>query len=138
MSNIFFERFAELCKENGETPNSVAKTLGISSGSITAWKNGTAPRSQTVSKLADYFHVSTDYLLGNVSDPFFHLDNERILAEINSYGDKTEKTPTGSGERDILDEVDLAFYGNYKELSESNKETLRAMARVLLEQENKG
>ena len=116
MGNIFFERFAELCKEIGETPNSVAKTLGISSGSVTAWKNGTEPRNKTLSAIADHFGVTTDYLLGK----------------------ETEKAPTGSGERDILDEVDLAFYGNYKELSEANKETLRAMARVLLEQENKG
>ena len=116
MGNIFFERFAELCKGIGETPNSVAKTLGISSGSVTAWKNGTEPRNKTLSAIADYFGVTTDYLLGK----------------------ETEKAPTGSGERDILDEVDLAFYGNYKELSEANKETLRAMARVLLEQENKG
>ena len=55
-----------------------------------------------------------------------------------THYEQTEKAPTESGERDILDEVDLAFYGNYKELSEANKETLRAMARVLLEQENKG
>ena len=116
MGNIFFERFADLCKGIGETPNSVAKTLGISSGSVTAWKNGTEPRNKTLSAIADHFGVTTDYLLGK----------------------ETEKAPTGSGERDILDEVDLAFYGNYKELSEANKETLRAMARVLLEQENKG
>lgn len=38
---------------------------------------------------------------------------------------------------DILDDVDIAFYGNYKELTEANKETLRAMARVLKEQEAK-
>lgn len=137
MGNIFFERFAELCKENGETPNSVAKALGISSGSVTAWKNGTAPRSQTVSKLADYFHVSTDYLLGNVNDPFFHLDNERILAEINSYGDKTEKAPTGSGKRDILDDIDIAFYGEYRELTEDDKETIRDMVRVMRERRAK-
>lgn len=137
MGNIFFERFAELCKENGETPNSVAKALGISSGSVTAWKNGTAPRSQTVSKLADYFHVSTDYLLGNVNDPFFHLDNERILAEINSYGDKTEKAPTGSGKRDILDDIDIAFYGEYRELTEDDKETVRDMVRVMRERRAK-
>ena len=133
MGNIFFERFAELCKENNETPNSVAKALGISSGSVTAWKNGTAPRSQTVSKLADYFYVSTDYLLGNVSDPFFHLDNTRILAEINSYDNESKKAPTGTGERDVLDDIDIAFYGEYKELTEDDKETVRDMVRVMRE-----
>lgn len=48
-------------------------------------------------------------------------------------GPQKGKTPTVSGERDILDEVDVAFYGDYKELSEDDKETLRAMARVMRE-----
>lgn len=64
MGSIFFERYAELCKVAGETPNSVAKIIGASSGSVTAWKNGTEPRNKTLSKIADYFGVSTDYLLG--------------------------------------------------------------------------
>ena len=64
MGNIFFERFSALCKEAGETPNSVARRIGASSGSVTAWKRGTAPRNDTLSKIADFFGVSTDYLLG--------------------------------------------------------------------------
>lgn len=77
MGSIFFNRFSDLCKEKGTTPNSVAKTLGISSGSITAWKNGTEPRNATLSNIADYFGVTTDYLLGK----------------------EAEKAPTPKGER---------------------------------------
>lgn len=54
----------DLCKDDGETPNSIAKLIGASSGSVTAWKNGSAPRNATLSKIADHFNVSTDYLLG--------------------------------------------------------------------------
>ena len=32
---------------------------------VSAWKSGTKPRIETISKIADYFGVSTDYLLGN-------------------------------------------------------------------------
>lgn len=128
----------ELLRERGISGAKMSSDLGMSRSFMTELRKGRAKsiKTETARKIADYFGVSTDYLLGNVSDPFFHLDNERILAEINDDG--KEKAPTGSGERDILDDVDLAFYGNYKELSEANKETLRAMARVLLEQENKG
>lgn len=91
--SIFFDRYSALCKERGESPNSVAKKLGFSSGSITAWKRGTMPRIETVNMLASFFNVSADYLLGNVSDPFFYLDNDRIKAEINSYEDTPEKKP---------------------------------------------
>ena len=33
MGSSFFERYAELCKAKKETPNSVAKAIGASSGS---------------------------------------------------------------------------------------------------------
>lgn len=82
--SVFFERLCQLCKENDTSPNAVAKKLSISSGSVTAWKkNGTNPRTDTAQKIADYFHVSLDYLLGNVNDPFFMLDNKKILDDIN-------------------------------------------------------
>ena len=76
MGNCFFERYAELCKSNGETPNSVAKLIGASSGSVTAWKNGTEPRYSTVVKIADHFCVSTDYLLGKEEKPLVNNDEE--------------------------------------------------------------
>lgn len=103
----FFDRFSELCKENGETPNSLGRKLGIPSGSITAWKKGTIPRMKTLDLLARHFHVSVDYLIGNVNEPFFYLDNDRIIREINSYEDD-EKAPalTEKDQRDVAREVD--------------------------------
>lgn len=131
--SIFYKRVRELCEDQNMTVNELVKKLKLSSGSPTAWKNGTIPRAVTVQKIADFFHVSTDYLLGNVSDPFFHLDNQRILADINSY-ESEEKTPTKAGERTVdLSEVDFAFYGDYKELSEAEQETLRDMVRIMRE-----
>lgn len=62
--STFFSRFYELCRERGTSPNAVGKHLGIPSGSITAWKQGTAPRPATLNKLAAHFDVSVDYLLG--------------------------------------------------------------------------
>jgi phage repressor protein C with HTH and peptisase S24 domain len=59
----------------------------ISSGSVTAWKNGTLPRSETLQKLARFFNVTADYLIGNVNQPYFYLDNNRISDEINGYID---------------------------------------------------
>ena len=112
MGNNFFERFSELCKSTGETPNSVAKIIGASSGSVTAWKNGAEPRYSTVVKIAEHFNVSVDFLLGK------------------------EKAPT-NGERDILDDIDVAFYGNFKELSEDEKETIRDMVRLMRQRKEK-
>lgn len=60
----FFERYSELCAKAGTTPNGAAKSIGIPSASITDWKKGSMPRSNAVEKIAAYFGVTTDYLLG--------------------------------------------------------------------------
>lgn len=106
--SVFYKRVRELCEERNMTINELVRNLNLSSGSPTAWKNGTEPRFSTVRKIADYFHVSADYLLGNVSDPFFELNAERILMEINgTYGEK-QKAPTltKKDERDIARDVE--------------------------------
>lgn len=66
---MFWERFVQLCAERNTKPNPVAKELGISSGAVTNWKNGAVPQSATLKRIADYFGVSTSYLLGIVDDP---------------------------------------------------------------------
>ena len=60
---MFWENFVELCSQNGTSPNAVAAQLGKSSGSVTAWKNGTVPRETTLKKIADYFSVTVDRLI---------------------------------------------------------------------------
>lgn len=61
---MFYDRFIELCKESGKSPSAVAKELGLNNSSSTAWKRGSTPKSETLQKLANYFGVSVDYLLG--------------------------------------------------------------------------
>lgn len=133
--SIFFDRYSALCKERGESPNSVAKKLGVSSGSITAWKRGTMPRSETVNMLASFFNVSADYLLGNVSDPFFYLDNDRIKAEINSYEDtpQIEKEPTPVSESGPLSPDDARIMDMIRQLSPENKRKFAEKLEVLIE-----
>lgn len=95
-SGSFYDRYAELCRSSGETPNSVAKSLGIPSGSITAWKNGSQPRNNTLAKIADYFNVSTDYLLRQektsapLSDAEVRMEKiKEIEALLNKMDDET-------------------------------------------------
>ena len=64
MGSSFFSRYAEFCRAAGETPNSAAKAVGASSGSVTAWKNGAEPRYSTVEKLASYLGTTPEQLLG--------------------------------------------------------------------------
>lgn len=61
---MFWSNFARLCDAVGKKPNVIAKDLGLSSGSLTAWKQGVIPRATTISKIADYFGITTSELLG--------------------------------------------------------------------------
>jgi len=66
---LFYDRFSDLCKQSGITPAKVAESIGINKSTMYMWKNqGTTPKYQTLQKLADYFGVSVDLLLGDTSD----------------------------------------------------------------------
>ena len=40
------------------------KDLSLAHGNVTNWNKGAVPKGETLNKIADYFNVSTDYLLG--------------------------------------------------------------------------
>lgn len=83
---IMYERLAELMEEKRITAYRLSQETGITQATLSRWKSGkNSPSSETLKILAKYFHVSTDYLLGNVSEPYFYLDNERIINDINKF-----------------------------------------------------
>lgn len=61
---MFWERFYNLCIQNGKKPNPLGKEIGISSGIISKWKTGSIPNGENLILLSNYFNVSIDYLLG--------------------------------------------------------------------------
>ena len=103
------DRVKALCKERKIPISKLERDLGFANGYIGQLRKGVFP-SDRLMKIADYFSVSHLYLLNGET-----------------------QTPTPKGERDILDEIDVAFYGDYKALSEDDKATLRAMARLMRE-----
>lgn len=63
---MFYDVYCELCKKRGVTPTRAALEIGLSKSTPTAWKNkGITPQASQLQKIADYFDVSADYLLGN-------------------------------------------------------------------------
>ena len=60
---MFYDNFKKLCEENNEKPTPVAQKLGCSSSNVALWKKGSTPRPAVLQKIADYFGVSTQYLL---------------------------------------------------------------------------
>ncbi len=60
----FYDVISGLCKETHTSPTTVSKQLGLSTSMPTQWKNGRIPNGDTLLKIAAYFDVSVDYLLG--------------------------------------------------------------------------
>lgn len=59
------ERIKELRKKEGLTQSELAKKLYATRAAVNAWEMGlSVPSAQYLAALAQYFHVSADYLLG--------------------------------------------------------------------------
>ena len=76
---MFYEIFSELCLSHGEAPNTVAKKLGVASGTVSEWKKGRIPKNSTLKKLSVYFEVTSEYLLGKTND----TEQDRDVEENN-------------------------------------------------------
>lgn len=67
---MFDERIKELRKRDRITQVELAEAMELSKGTVAMWEVGQREANfQTLQKLADYFKVSIDYLLGYSDDP---------------------------------------------------------------------
>lgn len=75
------DRIKELSKKRDKTVKDVAIELGLGENYLYSLKSK-VPNGQTLQKLADYFHVSVDYLLGreDMVDDGIKNPEVRILA----------------------------------------------------------
>lgn len=107
---MFYDVFTSLCEKKGVSPNKALTDCKISRTSTAKWREGATPRGVTLQKLADYFGVTTDYLL---------------------TGEETKKAPT-DGEREItFDDFTYAMQNESKDLTDSDKQILLSMAKQL-------
>ena len=72
---MFKEIFIRLCNEKGVAPTVVCKSVGLSDAAFSKWTDESVPRRATLMRIADYFGVSVDYLLGDV-----RLDLQRFAS----------------------------------------------------------
>lgn len=81
-------RFRELRTEARLSQVALADKLNVHQTAVSQWElEKSFPDIDLLKKMSKIYGVSVDYLVGNVNDPFFVLDNKKIIADINSYGD---------------------------------------------------
>lgn len=113
------ERIKYLCDEKKVTFAEVERKVGISNGQIRRWDTS-SPKIENIEKVANYFDVSTDYLLGRT-------DNKRYydLTDKDELAIQRELKKIINGED--VDNAFAAFDGRILEdLDEEDRELLIA------------
>lgn len=70
-----FERIKELAKKRGVNLQKVSEDLGFSTNYLYSLKNKKTPSAEHMAKIAEYFNVSTDYILGRTDNPILPSDS---------------------------------------------------------------
>ncbi|HEM5052419.1 TPA: helix-turn-helix transcriptional regulator [Streptococcus suis] len=100
---ITFERIKELAKKQGLSINSLEERLGYSRNTIYNLKNS-KPSTERISEIADYFNVSTDYLLGRTNNP--NIAQEGQAPAANPLEEQAlvmfRKETSGMSEADVI------------------------------------
>ena len=115
---VFYDQYVKLCFENNERPTALARKLGFSPNSPQRWKAGVVPKSDTVQKIADYFGVSTDYLLKGDGETFTNIANGTISGSSIVIGSKANEIISSAGGDNSLN------------LSEAEEELIRIFRKV--------
>ena len=111
---MFFNRFKALCDEKNVSTYRACTDIGLNRSAVAKWKDGGKPNGTTAARLADYFGVTTDYLLGQ--------SEERYPAK-KQVSDDDIKFALFGGDGEITDEMydEVKRFAAYIKQREANK-----------------
>lgn len=114
-----YEIIRELSRQRKISIAELERTLNLSNGSISKWSKN-SPNAKYLEKIADFFSVSVDYLLGRSNDKYDLSPQEKI-----DIGIEAEKMMKG-----LNDEGSINFYG--EPMSEEDKEATLSALKLLM------
>ncbi|WOO36050.1 helix-turn-helix transcriptional regulator [Anaerocolumna sp. AGMB13020] len=98
-----YDIFEKLLNQNGITAYKVSKDTGISTATLTQWKNGTSmPKQDKMQIIANYFGVTLDYLvtgkeISNTKEITLTKKDEKDIAkDLKSIMEKIRNGEDGS------------------------------------------
>lgn len=132
----FFRTYKELCEKEGKSPNAVAKELGISSGSVTAWKQGRTPKYETIEKIATFFSTDIeDFFLSNQPRTDEEVEQDNIFLDGYLLGkDLAQKEQPAPTNGDGLSEDDKRIIELLHQLTPENRERIVEIIKALVSQ----
>ena len=78
---MFKDNFIRLCNQKDVAPTAVCIAVGLSDAAFSKWTEESIPRKATLMRIADYFGVSVDYLLGKEEQTKQNTPDEPKLTE---------------------------------------------------------
>ena len=76
------EKIKELRKNSKITQEQLGNAIGVSKMAISYFEKGKkSPGRESLEKIADYFDVTTDYLLGRSEDPELNEEDDKVVSE---------------------------------------------------------
>ena len=121
-----FEKIKELAKKREKALGQVEEDLGYGRNTLYKIKNST-PNAERIAEIANYFNVSTDYLLGRTDNPTIAKDDKA-----NEY--------LGPAETELV----AAFRNQTQNMTEEEKvrfnkaiESLMVTAKTLMDDDSK-
>ena len=114
---MFFNRFQSLCRERGISVYRACTDIGLNRSAVAKWKAGGCPNGTTAAKLADYFGVTTDYLLEQT-------DRRGIPEPRRPVSDEDIKFALFGGDGEITDAMfdEVKQFAAFVRQREQNKE----------------
>lgn len=112
-----FEKVRELAKKQGLSLNQVEEKLGYSKNTLYSLKRQKVS-SERLQEIADYFNVSTDYLLGRTDNPAIANSKEQFFFE--------------GKEVDVEELASTAMRFNGKPLTEEDKKAIQNIIEIYL------
>lgn len=113
---MFYDLFFELCQEKGISPSKACLEMGLSRSLAAKWKNTKQnPSAEVLPKIAAYFDVSVDYLLGK----------------------DIKKRPTANSDGPTEDDLKFALFGG-GDVTDAQFEEVKRFARFIKERDKGG
>ena len=109
---MFFNRFKQLCDQKEISVYRACTDIGLNRSAVAKWKDGGKPNGTTAARLAEYFGVTTDYLLGQ--------------------SDRRQPARTQVSD----DDIKFALFGGDGEITDAMYEEVKRFAAFVKEREN--
>lgn len=112
-----FEIVKDLCEKQGISLNTLEEKLELGKNSLYGLKRN-QPSAERLQQIADYFNVSTDYLLGRTDNPTIANKKEHFFFE--------------GKEVDVEELASTAMRFNGKPLTEEDKKAIQNIIEIYL------